>query len=80
MTPQSHRNEFPAGYSLASCTPAALASALPTSPMLSPEFKPVELKSANGNLSRPSLSQPKGALQGPGDPTQKTDAGRAPAS
>ena len=27
---QTHRNEFPAGYSLASCSPAELASAFPT--------------------------------------------------
>src|SRR5271169_1374020 len=26
---QTHRNEFPAGYSLASCSPAELASAFP---------------------------------------------------
>ncbi len=34
--PAAHRNEFPAGYSLASCSPAELASASPTSLILQP--------------------------------------------
>jgi hypothetical protein len=61
-TPTPHRNEFSAGYSLASCTPAGLASASPASLILRqiPPF--VDIISANGYLSPVSLYQQRGPL------------------
>ena len=61
--PRTHRNEFPAGYSSASCTPAWLASASPAKFILQAETKSVKLKSANSCLSLLSVSQQRGALQ-----------------
>jgi hypothetical protein len=63
-TPRTHRNEFPAGYSSASCTPALLASASSASFILQPKPPFGNPKSANGYLSLISLPQAKGALQG----------------
>ena len=60
--PRTHRNEFPAGYSSASCTPAWLASASPAKFILQAETKSVKLKSANSCLSLLSVSQQRGAL------------------
>ena len=60
--PRTHRNEFPAGYSSASCTPALLASAWPAALILRQKTQPVELLSADGNLCAFSVSQPRGAL------------------
>ncbi len=58
-----HRcDEFPAEYSLASCSPAELASASSASLMLQPTTPFVELISANGNRGVFQLSQLKGSL------------------
>ena len=57
-----HRcDEFPADYSLASCSPAELASASSALLMLQPTTPFVELISANGNRGTFSLSQLKGS-------------------
>ena len=61
-TPASHRNEFSAGYSLASCTPALLASGSPASLILQPSVLPVDIIAANGNLSPFTVYQPRGPL------------------
>jgi len=61
-----HRcDEFPAEYSLASCSPAELASASSASLMLQPTTSFVELISANGNRGTFPLSHPKGSLYPP---------------
>jgi hypothetical protein len=58
-----HRcDEFPAEYSLASCSPAELASASSASLMLQPTTSFVELISANGNRGTFPLSHSKGSL------------------
>jgi hypothetical protein len=62
-TPQTHRNEFPAGYSLAGCSPAEPASASPTALILQPFIPFVDTISANGHLSLVSVSQLRGAVQ-----------------
>ena len=60
-----HRcDEFPAEYSLASCSPAELASASSALLILQPTTPFVELISANGNRGTFSLSQLKGSPQG----------------
>lgn len=60
-----HRcDEFPAEYSLASCSPAELASASSASLMLQPTTPFVELISANGNQGTFLLSQSKGSPHG----------------
>ena len=57
-----HRcDEFPAEYSLASCSPAELASASSASLMLQPTTPFVEQISANGNRGTFPLSQLKGS-------------------
>jgi hypothetical protein len=59
-----HRcDEFPAEYSLASCSPAELASASSALLMLQPTTPFVELISANGNRGTFPLSQLKGSPQ-----------------
>ena len=59
-----HRcDEFPAEYSLASCSPAELASASSASLMLQPTTPFVEQISANGNRGTFPLSQLKGSPQ-----------------
>ena len=61
--PRPHRtDEFPAGYSSASCSPAELASASPAS--LSVESQRIVGNGlpANGNLSLLSVPHPKGAV------------------
>jgi hypothetical protein len=61
-----HRcDEFPAEYSLASCSPAELASASSASLMLQPTTPFVEQISANGNRGTFPLSQLKGSPQAP---------------
>jgi hypothetical protein len=61
-----HRcDEFPAEYSLASCSPAELVSASSAAVMLQPTPPFVELISANGNRGLSALSQPKGSLYQP---------------
>jgi hypothetical protein len=60
--PASHRNEFSAGYSLASCTPALLASALPASLILNELIRFVDIISANGKPSPFGLYQPRDPL------------------
>src|SRR5258708_28052459 len=62
--PETHRNEFPAGYSLASCSSAELASAWPTALILKPTAPLSYHFSANGNLSLISVSHLKGSPQG----------------
>jgi hypothetical protein len=64
-TPVPHRNEFSAGYSSASCTPALLASASPASFILQPAVLPVDIIAVNRNLSPFGLYQPRGPLQTP---------------
>jgi hypothetical protein len=62
--PRPHRtDEFPAGYSSASCSPAELASASPVN--LSVESQRIVGNGlpANGNLSLLSVPQPWGAVQ-----------------
>jgi hypothetical protein len=56
-------DEFPAGYSLAGCSPAAPASALPTAKDSLQPTLPYNDFAANGNNPLNSLSQSKGALQ-----------------
>src|SRR5712692_7357111 len=65
QAPAHRLDEFPAGYSLAGCSPAVPASASPASHILlrSPSF--VQAVSANGNLSLISVSHPRGALKSP---------------
>src|ERR1017187_4697204 len=58
------RDEFPVGYSLASCSPAELASASPTDLSMRWGMSAGNCLSANGNLSLVSVSQARGALQG----------------
>jgi hypothetical protein len=59
----AHRcDEFPAEYSLASCSPAELASASPAMLMLEPKTSFVEQNSANGNRGISFLSHSKGSL------------------
>ena len=58
----AHRlDEFPAGYSLASCSPAALASASPAGSSMSQTFPADDDSSANGNLSLLRLSHQRGS-------------------
>ena len=47
-SPATHRNEFPAGYSLAGCSPAEPASASPAGLVLQPKPPFVKQKAANG--------------------------------
>src|ERR1700685_1197887 len=54
---QTHRHEFPAGYSLASCSPAELASAFPTNSILQQSRLSVEQTSADGSCLTSVLSQ-----------------------
>src|SRR5580704_2227736 len=54
---QTHRNEFPAGYSLASCSPAELASAFPTNVILQQSRLSVEQTSADCSCLSSVLSQ-----------------------
>jgi hypothetical protein len=61
-TPRTHRNEFPAGYSSASCSPAELAFASPTELILQPLIPFVDTISANGYMSLFSVSQRRGAV------------------
>ena len=56
------RDEFPVGYSLASCSPAELASASPTDLSMRWGMSAGNCLSANGNLSLVSVSQARGAL------------------
>ena len=59
-----HRfDESSTGYSLASCTPALLASASPAFYSFYLNKAAGQQKAANGNLSPISLSHPRGALQ-----------------
>src|ERR1039458_5636425 len=55
-TPLTHRNEFPAGYSLAGCSPAEPASASPANLILQPETPFGPQFSANGRRRIYSLS------------------------
>ena len=59
-----HRcDEFPAEYSLASCSPAELASASSAAAMLQQQLPFVEVISANGNRGVSALSQSRGSPQ-----------------
>ena len=59
-----HRcDEFPAEYSLASCSPAELASASSAAAMLQQQPSFVEVISANGNQGVLVLSQRRGSPQ-----------------
>jgi hypothetical protein len=55
-SPASHRNEFPAEYSLAGCSPAEPASAFSAALILLPWAPFVYQLSANGKLHNPSVS------------------------
>jgi hypothetical protein len=55
--PPTHRNEFPAGYSLTGCSPAEPASASPANLILQPQLPVRHEFPANGNSSINSLSQ-----------------------
>jgi len=57
------RDEFPAGYSLAGCSPAEPASASPTALRMPEGIAAGKQLPANGNLSLVSVSQPRGAVQ-----------------
>src|SRR5215471_21283780 len=60
-----HRcDEFPAEYSLASCSPAELASAFSAASCCSQQPMFVELSSANGNRGVSALSHSRGSLHG----------------
>jgi len=60
--PVSHRcDEFPAEYSLVSCSPAELTSASSATLMLQPKPSFVEQISANGNQGISSLSHSMGS-------------------
>src|SRR5712692_5308448 len=74
QAPAHRLDEFPAGYSLAGCSPAVPASASPASHILlrSPSF--VQAVSANGNLSLISVSHPRGALH-PQPPPRSSNFG-----
>src|SRR5712691_10594740 len=62
--PRPHRlDEFPAGYSLAGCSPAEPASASPTSRSMRYLVLADNGLSANGNLSLISVSHLKGSVQ-----------------
>jgi len=54
--PRTHRNEFPAEYSLASCSPAALASAFPAKLILQPWSPFAKRNPANGSCRFYTLS------------------------
>jgi hypothetical protein len=56
------RDEFPAGYSSASCSPAELASASPTDLSMRWGMTAGNCLSANGNLSLVSVSQARGSV------------------
>jgi hypothetical protein len=56
-------DEFPAEYSLASCSPAELASASSAASSCNQQPPFVELSSANGNRGVSVLSHPRGSLQ-----------------
>ena len=59
----AHRcDEFPAEYSLTSCSPAELASASSAMLMLQPTTSFVEQNSANGNLGNSLAVSRKGSL------------------
>ena len=57
------RDEFPAGYSLAGCSPAEPASASPTTLSMGWGDSAGNCLSANGNLSLIPVSQARGPLQ-----------------
>jgi len=58
-----HCDEFPASYSLASCSPAELASASPAVRSMIGFIPADNDLPANGNLSLVPVSQPRGAVQ-----------------
>jgi hypothetical protein len=61
----AHRNdEFPAGYSSVSCSPALPTSASPANAIMVWFTSAAKNFAANGNLSLISLSHLKGALPG----------------
>ena len=63
--PGAHRfDEFPAGYSLAGCSPAEPASASPAGYSIGEKAGVGNLFPANGNLSPFTLSHDRGAAQG----------------
>jgi hypothetical protein len=57
------RDEFPVGYSLASCSPAELTSASPTALSMRCGLSAANRTSANGNLSLISVPQQRGSVQ-----------------
>ena len=56
------RDEFPAGYSLAGCSPAEPASASPTAPSMRWGISAGKRLPANGNLSLVSVPQHRGSV------------------
>ena len=56
-TPATHRNEFPAKYSLAGWSPPAPASAFLASPILDRSMQGDQGNSVNGNCPNSRLSQ-----------------------
>jgi len=63
--PHTHRNEFPARYSLGGCSPAEPASTSPADLILQPEIPFGQEFSADGNCRIYSLSH--GRAQSSGD-------------
>ena len=63
------RDEFPAGYSLAGCSPAEPASASPTGSSMRWSIHAGKCLPANGNLSLITVSQARGPLQEPACPS-----------
>jgi hypothetical protein len=57
------RDEFPVGYSLASCSPAELVSASPTALSMLCGLSAANRTSANSNLSLISVPQHRGSVQ-----------------
>ena len=57
------RDEFPVGYSLASCSPAEPASASPTALSMSCGLSAAKRTAANGNLSLISVPHHRGSVQ-----------------
>jgi hypothetical protein len=71
------RDEFPAGYSLAGCSPAEPASASPTTLSMRWGISAGNRLPANGNLSLVSVSQHRGSVQRDSRNSRNPDAGSA---
>jgi hypothetical protein len=72
--PAHRRDEFPAGYSLAGCSPAEPASALPAKLSVRGPIPRDNNFSTNGDMSLIALSQPRGPVH----PDSQTSLGSTP--